>query len=105
MEKIVTDLTRNLQTVGRICRAVNNEQRQRMLSFLAKHPGSSVGTVQRAMSLEQSVASLHLGILRKENIVTTTREGQYVLYALNVPRLEAVSRLAAAMDEPKTVTS
>ena len=45
------------------------------------------------LRLEQSVASQHLAILRKAQIVNTTRNGKFIYYSLNPERLSHISSL------------
>ena len=48
---------------------------------------------QRANSLEQSVASQHLAILRRAGVVATDRHGKFIYYSLDKDRLAQISRL------------
>jgi DNA-binding transcriptional ArsR family regulator len=42
------------------------------------------------LKLEQSVASQHLAILRRAGIVTTQRDGKFIYYSVNYPRVQEV---------------
>ena len=46
------------------------------------------------LRLEQSVASQHLAILRRANIVRTERMGKEIYYSLNNNRIEQVALFA-----------
>jgi DNA-binding transcriptional ArsR family regulator len=43
------------------------------------------------LRLEQSVASQHLAILRRAGIVRTERDGKFIYYHVNYPRLEQIN--------------
>ena len=43
------------------------------------------------LRLEQSVASQHLAILRKAGIVSTEREGKFIFYTINIPRIDSIN--------------
>jgi len=47
------------------------------------------------LRLEQSVASQHLAILRRANIVITDRDGKFIHYKLNYEKLTDVSKFVA----------
>ena len=53
--------------------------------------------IKDALKLEQSAASLHLAILRKEELVIAEREGQNIYYSINYKRLEKVQALLKEM--------
>ena len=48
------------------------------------------------LRIEQSVASQHLAILRRANIVLTKREGKFIFYSVNYAR---IVELSAFMEE------
>jgi DNA-binding transcriptional ArsR family regulator len=47
------------------------------------------------LRLEQSVASQHLAILRRANIVITDRDGKFIHYKLNYEKLNDISKFVA----------
>ena len=49
------------------------------------------------LRLEQSVASQHLAILRRSNIVKTTREGKFIWYTVNHDRLKEVDQFVTSL--------
>jgi DNA-binding transcriptional ArsR family regulator len=49
------------------------------------------------LRLEQSVASQHLAILRRSNIVKTTREGKFIWYTVNHERLQDVNEFVTQL--------
>ncbi len=51
------------------------------------------------LRLEQSVASQHLAILRAAEIVNTTRDGKFIYYTINRPRLAEVAKIIDTLAE------
>ncbi len=75
-------------------RAVNHKLRKEILSLLETNGRMTVTDIYVKLRLEQSVASQHLAILRKADIVETERDGKFIYYKLNKPKLFELSRLA-----------
>ena len=71
-------------------RAVNHKLRQYILTFLLDGP-KTVTDIYLHFRLEQSVASQHLSILRLAKIVTTTRDGKFIHYAVDTDRLSKIN--------------
>jgi DNA-binding transcriptional ArsR family regulator len=46
------------------------------------------------LNLEQPVASTHLAILRRANLVTTQREGKFIFYSVNYQQLKHLHQIA-----------
>ncbi len=75
-----------------ILRAINHKLRQSIIKLLEEKANLTVTEIYVKLRVEQSVASQHLAILRRAEIVTTTREGKNIHYNLNVARLEEVNK-------------
>ena len=73
-------------------RAVNHKLRQQIVKLLEENKRMNVTDIYVKLRLEQSVASQHLAILRRANIVRTEREGKFIHYSLNVPRIGNVAK-------------
>jgi DNA-binding transcriptional ArsR family regulator len=73
-------------------RAINHKLRQQIIRLLEDNKRMNVTDIYVKLRLEQSVASQHLAILRRANIVTTVREGKFIHYSLNHLRIEAVAK-------------
>ncbi|RYD53638.1 MAG: transcriptional regulator [Sphingobacteriales bacterium] len=73
-------------------RAINHKLRQQIVKLLEENKRMNVTDIYVKLRLEQSVASQHLAILRRANIVKTVREGKYIHYALNNDRIAAISK-------------
>lgn len=81
-------------------RAINHDKvRQKMLKVIDEHKRINVTDLYVKLRLEQSVASQHLAILRRSNIVKTERDGKTIYYSLNHDRIATVSDFVANMGE------
>ena len=65
--------------------------RQQIIKLLDENGKMNVTDIYVKLRLEQSVASQHLAILRRANIVKTEREGKFIHYVLNKTRIAHVS--------------
>lgn len=86
-----------LKKAAVILRALNHKLRQQMIKVIDEHGKITVTELYIKLRLEQSVASQHLAILRKAGFVTTSREGKYIYYSLNISRLEDIMRYTAQL--------
>lgn len=73
-----------------ILRALNNTLRQKILKLLEEQEKLTVSEIYIQLKLEQSVASQHLAILRRADIVKTVRAGKFIYYLLNNKRIEEI---------------
>ena len=89
------DLVQTKKTAA-ILRAVNHKLRQTMLTLLNSNAKMTVTEIYVKLRIEQSVASQHLAILRRANIVLTKREGKFIFYSVNYLR---ITELGGFMDE------
>ncbi len=72
-------------------RSINHKLRQQILKLLEENKRMNVTDIYVKLRLEQSVASQHLAILRRSNIVLTERMGKEIYYSLHNNRIEQVS--------------
>jgi len=75
-----------------ILRAVNHKLRQQMIKLINDSKKMTVTEMYVKLRIEQSVASQHLAILRRANIVSTKRDGKFIFYSINYSRLEEVNK-------------
>lgn len=73
-----------------VLRAINHKLRLTIVKTIYEHKRISVTDLYVKLRLEQSVASQHLAILRKADIVSTIREGKYIFYTVNLDRIEEI---------------
>lgn len=64
-----------------LLKSMANESRLMILCQLAEKE-MTVGELTEKIPLSQSALSQHLGVLRRENLVKTRRESQFVWYSL-----------------------
>ena len=74
-----------------VLRAINHQLRQDMIVLLEEAGKMTVTEIYIKLRLEQSVASQHLAILRRAGILKTEREGKFIYYSLNKPRIQEIS--------------
>ena len=76
-----------------ILRALNHKLRQQILKLIDEHQKMTVTEIYVKLRLEQSVASQHLAILRKTNILDTKRDNKFIYYKLNENRIKEISNI------------
>ena len=74
-------------------RAINHPLRKKMITMLEDKRKMTVTEVYDILKIEQSVASQHLAILRRADIVNTKREGKFIFYSVNKRRIAEVTSL------------
>lgn len=75
-----------------VLRALNHKLRQQILKTIDEHKRITVTELYVKLRLEQSVASQHLAILRKAEIVNTMREGKFIFYTINEDRIADINK-------------
>ena len=73
-----------------ILRAVNHEYRQQMLKIIETEGSITVTDLYVKLHEEQSVVSQHLRILREAGIVKAVRNGKYIYYEVNRPKIDSI---------------
>ena len=81
-----------VKTAAMTLRAINHKLRQQIVRLLEEHKRMNVTDIYVKLRLEQSVASQHLAILRRANIVSTQREGKFIHYSLNHKRIADIAQ-------------
>lgn len=81
-----------VKTAAMTLRAINHKLRQQIVRLLEEHKRMNVTDIYVKLRLEQSVASQHLAILRRANIVITERDGKFIHYALNHARIANIAQ-------------
>lgn len=85
--------TIKLKKAALVLRALNHPLRQKILNTLHQKKSVNVTDLYKTLKLEQSVASQHLGILRKAGFVVPSREGRVIHYSVNYPRVNELNNL------------
>jgi DNA-binding transcriptional ArsR family regulator len=81
----------NVKKASLVLRALNHKLRQQIVKMLDEKQKMTVTEIYVQLRLEQSVASQHLAILRRAGIVRTERDGKFIYYFVNYPRLEQIN--------------
>ena len=84
-----------IKSAAMTLRAINHKLRQQIVKLLDENKRMNVTDIYVKLRLEQSVASQHLAILRRANIVITDRDGKFIHYKLNYEKLTDVSKFVA----------
>ncbi|MBX7539675.1 metalloregulator ArsR/SmtB family transcription factor [Qipengyuania sp. GH29] len=84
------DLMRaNAARATALLKSMANESRLMILCHLSQGE-MSVGELSEHLALSQSALSQHLSLLRREHLVKTRRNSQYVYYSLDSEEVKAV---------------
>jgi DNA-binding transcriptional ArsR family regulator len=81
-----------LQVSSDILRALAHPLRMKILEFIDKNKTINVNKIYNTLKLEQSITSQHLKILRAAGLVHTHREGKFIHYTVDYPRLAAAMK-------------
>lgn len=80
----------SLESASELLRAVTHPLRLSIIAFIDKNQMVNVNQIYNTLKLEQSITSQHLRILRKVDVVITKRQGKYVKYSLNYPKISSL---------------
>jgi DNA-binding transcriptional ArsR family regulator len=93
-----------VKTAAMTLRAINHKLRQQIVKLLEENKRMNVTDIYVKLRLEQSVASQHLAILRRANIVITERDGKFIHYALNHARIANIAHFVQELVNSDTET-
>jgi len=97
MEMIKNLNVTELKESALILRAINHKLRQDIVQLLMENDMMTVTKIYVKLRVEQSVASQHLAVLRKANILTTKREGKFIHYSVNNEVLDKVAEIVTRL--------
>lgn len=84
---------------ARLCKAIADPKRLLIIDAL-RDGERSVGDIAEELGFSQPNTSQHLAILRERNVVTTSRSGNTIYYALTSTKIvEAIDLLRSFMAE------
>lgn len=89
MELPLDQMQENASKATSLLKSMANESRLMILCQLSQAE-MSVGELSECIPLSQSALSQHLSVLRRENLVKTRRESQFVWYSLDSDAAKAV---------------
>lgn len=73
--------------MNNIFRALNDETRRQILEFL-KNEDLNAGEIAEKFDISKPSISHHLDILKRAGLITSEKQGQFVIYSLNTTILE-----------------
>jgi len=79
-----------LKISAEILRALAHPLRMQILEFIDNNKTINVNKIYNTLKLEQSITSQHLRILRIAGIVSTKREGKFIHYSIDYPKVTTV---------------
>lgn len=82
-------LAASSDAAARLLRAMGHGPRLRILCQLLQAPLSS-GEIARTLNIREPAASQQLALLRREHLITATRDGQRVIYAIASPVIAGI---------------
>jgi DNA-binding transcriptional ArsR family regulator len=82
----------NIKKAALVLRSLNHKLRQQVIKTIHENKKLTVTQLYVKLRLEQSVASQHLAILRKAGVVSTERDGKFIYYTINFPRIDAINQ-------------
>jgi len=89
-----------LQTSSNILRALAHPLRLQILSFIDQNGTINVNKIYNTLKLEQSITSQHLRILRLAGLVETQRDGKFIHYSIEYPKIaNAVKAISNFLEE------
>lgn len=101
MEFALDQMQVNARRATALLKSMANETRLLILCQLSQGE-MSVSELAKVIPLSQSALSQHLALLRREQLVATRRESQFVWYSLDSEEVKAViATLYAQFCEPK----
>jgi len=75
--------TKTLETTAAKLRALAHPLRISILNYIESNQPVKVRHIHSDLSLDQSITSQHLRILRDADLVRTRREGKFIFYLVN----------------------
>lgn len=88
---------KRIMNLERQLKAVGNQRRLRILSFIKKKKIASVEDICDAVNIRSQTASQHLRILRDAGIVTYTKRGSFVKYRLSLPQKQPIKQVLSLL--------
>jgi DNA-binding transcriptional ArsR family regulator len=73
--------------VNKLFKALNDETRREILRLL-RNKEQTAGEIAAAFDLGKPTISHHLELLRKADLITARKNGQYIIYTINTTVLD-----------------
>ena len=82
----------NARKDAMVLRALNHTLRQQIISVIDENKRITVTDLFKKLKLDQSVMSQHLAVLRRSGFVSTERDGKFIFYSINAPRIKFIQQ-------------
>ena len=83
----VTFQQEKLTVSTELMRALAHPLRLKILEFLDQHKNIQVNQIYNTLKIEQSIASQHLRILKNAGVLIADKEGKFMHYTIDYPRV------------------
>lgn len=100
MDLPLDQMQANAARATALLKSMANESRLMILCLLADRELTVTDLGQR-LSLSQSALSQHLGLLRREGLVKTRREAQFIRYSLDSKEVEQLIATLCELFQPE----
>jgi DNA-binding transcriptional ArsR family regulator len=98
----VTDIPpRALSASNSILKALANPTRIKILKFLDEHSNLTIANIYEQIDLDPSVVAQHLRILRRSNLIKSTRHGKFAHYSVRYDLVQKITEAAIALNNKK----
>lgn len=84
----VTFVSEQLTESSDLMRALAHPLRIQILGFIDQHGTINVNKIYNTLKIEQSITSQHLRIMRSAGVLHSEREGKFIHYSINYPRVD-----------------
>lgn len=85
----IEQLRENADAAGQLLKALGNPDRLLLLCQLV-HGEMNVGELEQRLEIVQPTLSQQLGVLRREGLVDTRRDGRQIYYSISSPEALAI---------------
>lgn len=85
----IEQLRENADAAGKLLKALGNPDRLLLLCQLV-HGEMNVGELEQCLEIVQPTLSQQLGVLRREGLVDTRREGRQIYYSISSSEAMAI---------------
>ena len=88
-----------INSMGNVFKALSDPTRREILKLLKKHD-MSAGEISDCFTMSKPSISKHLDILREAELISSQKQGQFIIYSLNTTILqEALGEFLAFFEE------
>ena len=89
--------------MNKVFKALNDSTRRQILDML-KEQDLTAGEIANAFNISKPSISHHLDLLKQADLISATREGQFLRYSLDTTVLQDALQWIIALVEQKNVT-